>query len=221
MAANPELSAGWLSSVTMSWLLPLLLKGYRSPLEAADIGGVMPCDAAVALTATFAAHWRAELALAPPLQPSIGRALRRTIGWTWLLAIAAFFVGAGLSFLPPLILQELVAHLQGTARLTTTRLWLDVAGIFVAPALATILTTYHNNVMARVGTSLRTALTGAIYAKALVLRPSAAWTAGEVITRSEWTSCGWRQRDGGRGCAAVGRGGGGGGGMCVCGCVRR
>ncbi len=37
--------------------------------------------------------------------------------------------------------------------------------------------------MARVGTNMRTALTSAIYEKALVLRPSAEWTAGEVITR--------------------------------------
>ena len=121
----------------------------------------------------------------PRPAPSIARALRRTLGWSWLWAIVAFCVGSACSFLPPLILKELVAHLQGApgAALSPARLWLDVVGMFAAPAVNTLLTTYHNNVMARVGTQLRTALTMAIYAKAVVLRPSAEWTAGEVLTR--------------------------------------
>ena len=144
----------------------------------------MPSDEAAMLTTTFMARWKEELAGATPKKPpSIARALRRTIGWEWMVAIAAFFVSSGLSFLPPLILQQLISFLQGTEPLTSAQAWMDVVALFVVPLLASLLATYHNNVMARVGTNMRTALTGAIYAKAMVLRATGAFTTGEVVNR--------------------------------------
>ena len=183
---NPELGASFLSTMFMTYLHPMLLLGASRPLEQSDLGNVMPSDAAANLAEKFSGHWIAELAAAKQgkaREPSLATALRRTLGWEWLIAIAAFFASAGLNFLPPLILQQLVASLQGTGPLSTRDAWIDVVALFVVPFASAILQNYHNVVMARVGTNMRTCLTGAIYAKALVLRPSAEFTTGEVRGR--------------------------------------
>ena len=161
---------------------PCLNSRARRPLPQADLGSVMPSDSAADLTTRFSAEWRAQVAAAATLkrEPSMAIALRRTLGWQWAFAIGAFFIASGLNFLPPLILQQLVAHLQGTSPLSTASAWIDVVALLVVPLVSSILTNWHNNVMARVGTNMRTCLTGAIYAKALVLKPSAEFTTGEV-----------------------------------------
>lgn len=117
--------------------------------------------------------------------PSMSRALRQTLGYEWLWAIFVFLVGAGLQFLPPLILPRIVSYLQNPARspLSYNDAWIHVGGMLFCPLLATVLQNYHNNVMARVGTQMRTALTGAIYAKALVLRNTGTFTTGEIVQR--------------------------------------
>lgn len=182
---NPELSANFFSGLFMTYLHPLLWLGAKRPLQQADLGSVMPSDAAAELTARFTQEWRAELTAAAALkrEPSMAKALRRTLGWSWAFAIAAFFAAAGLNFLPPLILQQLVSSLQGTNPLSTRDAWIDVVALLVVPLASSLLTNWHNNVMARVGTNMRTCLTGAIYAKALVLRPSAEFTTGEVRSK--------------------------------------
>lgn len=191
---KPMVHGGFFSSILMTYITPLLWLGSQRPLMSEDLGEVLPVDSAELLTATFLRHWRAEVDGArernskhpqrkKPFQPSMSTALRRTLGLSWILAIVAFFVSAGLQFLPPLILQQLVGYLQGTQKLDTAGAWMDVVALLVVPLLSSILATYHNNVMARVGTQMRTALTGAIYSKALTLRQTGEYTTGEIVNR--------------------------------------
>lgn len=213
-AANPELGAGCCSRLLMLYLYPFLWMGSRSPLVARDLGGVLEEDSAQGIFEAFRGHWLREVSrrasspaassLPPPPPPSILRALRRSLGWTWLAAIGAFFVGTGVSFVPPLLLRRIVQHLGGRRPSSAAELAASMAGMLLLPLLSTALISWHNNVMARVGTAMRTALTSAIYAKSLVLRMGAhggagggageggggkdgagagGWTLGAVLTR--------------------------------------
>jgi hypothetical protein len=184
-AATMPAPSNVLSSLFMTYLVRVLLLGASRPLQTDDLGTVLPQDECAALTARFDARWADELrrAGAAKVKPSISRALVRTLPLTWVAAIVAFFVSSGALFLPPLILQQLVGALQGTVALSTAMVWMQVTALLVLPVVATLLQTWHNNVMARLGTQMRTVLTGAIFRKSLVLRNDGAFTTGEIVTR--------------------------------------
>lgn len=56
----PEASAGLLSSVTFSWLNPLLKRGYKHALELKDLWQAAPEDRVDNLHRTFRRHWREQ-----------------------------------------------------------------------------------------------------------------------------------------------------------------
>jgi len=179
---NREESAGWLSRGVLWWLNGLIALGYKRPLEQEDLGSVFSADESRAVSDAFARHWAEEKTKA---KSSIVRALRRTVGGcNVVMAIVAFFASAALGFLPPLMLQRLVAFLEGqTPWRPWAEVWVDVVGMLVVPIIASVLQAWHFTVMTRAGTQVRTALTAAIFNKAVVLASNGKYTTGDIVTR--------------------------------------
>jgi hypothetical protein len=151
--------SNWLSYVTMWYLNNLLWMGSRRPLMPEDLGHVLPGDSCEQLTRDFQRHWAAEVARAAAANaaaptrkkkaaPSMNVALAKTLGPAWAFAILCYFVSAGLTFLPPLILQQLVGYLEGEP-LSTAKAWRDVVALLLIPIVSTYLQNVHNNIMAR------------------------------------------------------------------------
>lgn len=57
----PESTAGIFSSITFSWLNPLLQRGYKHALELKDLWQAAPCDRVENLQKQFSRHWREQL----------------------------------------------------------------------------------------------------------------------------------------------------------------
>jgi ATP-binding cassette, subfamily C (CFTR/MRP), member 1 len=181
-AVNPEETANPASRVLLWWLNKLIALGYQRPLEQEDLGPVFSADESRAVSDAFHRHWAEEKGKA---KPSVVRALRRTVGGcNILLAVVAFFISAALGFLPPLMLQRLVAYLEGqTPWRPWADVWVDVVGMLVIPIIASVLQAWHYTVMTRAGTQVRTALTAAIFTKAVVLASNGKYATGDIVTR--------------------------------------
>lgn len=56
----PEVRAGFLSRLTFNWMGPLMKRGYRAPLDFADVWRLPPGDRSATLDQRFVHLWAAE-----------------------------------------------------------------------------------------------------------------------------------------------------------------
>jgi hypothetical protein len=112
-------------------------------------------------------HWK---------EPSISASLVISFGgWKLALSIAAQVIAAVLSFVPVLILNDLVRYFEWTDagfppedyKSSLAPPWVEVAGLGLVPVLVSLLQTRSNAVMAHCGVFVRTAVSTMLYRKAL------------------------------------------------------
>jgi hypothetical protein len=112
-------------------------------------------------------HWK---------EPSISSSLVVSFGgWTLALAIFGQVIAAVLSFVPVLILNDLVSYFEwvdaGLSPESYQALvpspWIGVAGLGLVPIIVSLLQTRSNAVMAHCGVFVRTAVSTMLYRKAL------------------------------------------------------
>lgn len=160
--------------------------GSKRTLTHADLGDVPDQDSAARQHGLFAKNWQRELddAADAAKPPSVLRALRRTIGVRqWLTALVLQFGRIAFSFLPPLILRELVSHFEERIDLSDTTLWLYVAAMLLAPLASSVCMNAQLVIMSRLGVRMKTVLSVAVFRHALEMRSSANISTGAVVTR--------------------------------------
>ncbi|KAJ3352784.1 Multidrug resistance-associated protein 1 [Allomyces javanicus] len=163
--ANPEDTANLFSRLSFWWLNDLMRRGQKNVLRADDLYRVATSQATAANYAKFVAAWDGELA--KPEGPSLFRAIVVVIGPTFALAGLLKFVQDLLAFAQPALLQRLIAHEsvpQGVA---------IAIGMFLVAMTQSLFVNQYFQLCLVVGTQLRTALTAAVYHKALRLSLSA------------------------------------------------
>ena len=188
-----EFKANLFSRFFYSYLTPLLLKGYRVPLEASDISAMLePFDGCGACASRFHAHFAA----APPAAPLPARlrgALLRLVGEDMAAAGVGKLLGDLLGFVQPLAVAGVLSFLVTRQRGGRDALW-GAAGAqmelgywwFVAACAASLLQNAllhrHHHHSIRAGMHARSALSVAVLEKALRLPPGAraAFGAGKV-----------------------------------------
>jgi len=97
-----------------------------------------------------------------------------------MVALLLAYATAASQVAPSMLLNQLVAHFEGSISLDTASLWVLVSMMLVLPILGGVAAAHSGALLARVGTHLKTALTGAIYRKALVFRNDGRFSSGEV-----------------------------------------
>jgi hypothetical protein len=109
-------------------------------------------------------------------EPSMSASLVISFGgWRIALAILYQVIAALLSFVPVLILNDLVGYFewfnqtggQGDPYDALVHPWVEVVALGVVPLLSSVLQTRHNAIMAHCGVFVRTAVSTMLYRKAL------------------------------------------------------
>lgn len=124
-------------------------------------------------------------------EPSIAGSLFSSFGkWTFVVAIIYQILSSLLSFVPVLILKDLVGYFEWyNAGLdpkeynSMVHPWVSVAGLFIVPLLVSALQTRHNAIMAHCGVFVRTAVSTMLYRKALTVSAAgrAKTSTGQVV----------------------------------------
>jgi hypothetical protein len=105
-------------------------------------------------------------------EPSISYALLEGFG-KWAVAVAIFYqiVAALLSFVPVIILNDLVKFFESGDSISEYKgyapPWVEVAGLAVVPFIMSLLTTRSTTIMAHTAVFVRTAVSTMLYRKAL------------------------------------------------------
>lgn len=124
-------------------------------------------------------------------EPSIASSLVTSFGgWRITVALLFYIISAMLSFVPVLILNDLVKYFEHYARFGDevpyeglANPWVLVAGLGVIPVLMSILQTRHQTIMAHCGVFVRTAVSTLLYQKSLKVSAAgrAKTSTGQVV----------------------------------------
>lgn len=122
------------------------------------------------------------------IHPSLTRAIFKAFGpWRVVYAILLLFLSSLLSFVPILLLNDLVKYAEalnaGLEHDGYANPWVEVAGLFVVPLFASILLTRHMVIMQHCAVFARTACSTLLFQKALRVSPSgrARTNTGQVV----------------------------------------
>eukprot|EP00526_Cylindrotheca_closterium_P003151 CAMPEP_0113648326 /NCGR_PEP_ID=MMETSP0017_2-20120614/25628_1 /TAXON_ID=2856 /ORGANISM="Cylindrotheca closterium" /LENGTH=1434 /DNA_ID=CAMNT_0000560529 /DNA_START=278 /DNA_END=4582 /DNA_ORIENTATION=+ /assembly_acc=CAM_ASM_000147 len=119
----------------------------------------------------------ARAKIKPPTlkEPSVAKALANSFGMgTFLISLVYYIISSLLSFVPVLILNDLVKYFEHVSVYGTAKPydhfvnpWIEVAGLGVVPLIVSILQTRHQAIMAHCGVFVRTAASTMLYRKSL------------------------------------------------------
>jgi ATP-binding cassette, subfamily C (CFTR/MRP), member 1 len=199
-----EDQANWFSWITLSYLNPLLKQGSSQVLQPDDIGVPSQQDIAHEAYMKVQACWEQQRrkteaanayqhALAmrrgkpppPDKEPSLAFPLFQAFGLPKMVfAMSLYLVSSLLSFVPVLILADLVRYFQseGTHE-TFVHPWVEVFGLALVPFLVSILQTRYQVVVAHAGVFVRAAVSLMLYHKSLTVSAAgrAKTSTGQVV----------------------------------------
>ena len=102
---HAEERASWLSRLLFTWLTPLVITGFKRPLQPDDVWPLPKPYATTVSSARFETEWHRESTGA---KPSLLRALHRTFGRYFYLAALPLMVQNASQFVPPVLLRLLI-----------------------------------------------------------------------------------------------------------------
>ncbi|CAD7667352.1 unnamed protein product [Nyctereutes procyonoides] len=203
----PEVSAGFLSRLSFWWFTKMAILGYRRPLEEQDLWSLKEDDCSQKVVNRLLEAWKKlqkqavghEAAAATgkkasgedevllggqprSRQPSFLWALLATFGPSILISMCFKVVQDLLSFINPQLLSILIRFISNP----TAPTWWGflVAGLmFLCSMVQTLVLHQYFHCIFEMALRLRTAITGVIYRKALVITNSAKResTVGEIV----------------------------------------
>ena len=169
-----EGSAGILSRLFFSWVDPLFVQGNKATLTQGDLLPLELSDAPRVVSKLFEGHLADAIAARHPT-PVTAALFKQFRAQVISGGIAKFF-NSSLNLLPPIILNLLLKWLASTQAGTATNVWegwVWACALFTALSIRVLIENSYFHIMVRVGFQVRTAITGAVYRKALRLSPVA------------------------------------------------
>lgn len=161
--------ASVLSLVTFSWVDPIVWKGYKKPLDLADVWNVSLADKAETVLAQFRQIAQAH-SLAVRLLLHFKKDLLIQGAWCMLASI--------FMFLPTLLLKAILEYLENTDRIPRSAAWLYVVLLFATGAVQAVSDGQALWIGRKICIRLRAIIVGEIYSKTL-RRKAAAGTDSE------------------------------------------
>ncbi|KAJ2857922.1 hypothetical protein FB639_005962, partial [Coemansia asiatica] len=169
----PEEHANIFSRLTFSWMSPLLVVGQRKLIRADDLWPLPAHVAPLNVSERFEDHWQSELdASTPSRQPSLVRALWRTMGWPFALAGLFKLIQDVLQFTQPVLLSRLigfVASYAGDRPQPVSHGYFYAAAMLALQIVQTVFLHQYFQIGMTTGMKAKSSLTTAIYRKALRL----------------------------------------------------
>jgi ATP-binding cassette, subfamily C (CFTR/MRP), member 1 len=183
---NPYEDASIWSRVTFSWVLPLIMEGYRRPLEAEDIPWI-PGEFSCAWTsALFQKYWDAEVALGVA-KADAGRALRGCVWQFRLAAYTTFLPFIGIVLLQPYLVNDILKYISGS-RKDYALGWDSGIGLALLLGVLSLINPVFSNMsffsLNRAGFAMKSATIAAVFKKSLRLSGAARakHTSGQIVT---------------------------------------
>ena len=195
---HPEERADVCSRITFSWLTPLLKLGAERPLVLEDVFELRAPFRVNAVSASFDAAWEAEVqrakgeeakrqsavsrdpeATPPAVKPaSMYTALNKAFGGPFWLAALPYTVQIAAQYVSPLLLRQLIQLVEdgdsdGSFGNSSAAGYLLSAGMAASLVLTTLMENIYFDMVIKVGEQARSAMTAAVYSKALRLSNSA------------------------------------------------
>nr|XP_023403921.1 multidrug resistance-associated protein 1-like isoform X2 [Loxodonta africana] len=191
---SPEKSASFFSKVTYSWFSRIIILGYNKPVEREDLCELNESDSSYTVCPIFEKQWRKEVLRNQERQkassckeahirkPSLLSALWNNFKFV-LIQVALFKVFADiLSFTSPLIMKQMIIFCEHHSDFDWSGYGYAVA-LFVVVLLQTLVLQQYQRFNMLTSVKIRTAVTGLIYKKALVLSSVSRkkFSTGEII----------------------------------------
>ncbi|XP_021950748.1 multidrug resistance-associated protein 1 [Folsomia candida] len=188
---SPDKNSSFLSKIMYSWFDSLAWKGYRMPLEFAELWDLNPQDKAHKQIPLFYKHWNAAVKKAKEESKKTGKVVEAGIISVFAKCYWTTFVVGGimrlvqdlLPFISPEIMKLLVAHVAPNSTEDSWKGYLYAGVLFATSILQTIFSIQHLKRTMIIGMRTRTVLSSAVYRKALVVSNAAKKdsTVGEIV----------------------------------------
>ncbi|KZC08998.1 Multidrug resistance-associated protein 1 [Dufourea novaeangliae] len=200
----PEQSSSFPAKIFFTWFEPMAWKGFRKPLETTDLWSMNTEDSATEIVPKFDKYWNKNAPKNDNVQDtkasfrkssgqvdfnsghkrkvsSVLPPLCKAFGATFLFAAALKFVQDIMTFASPQILKLLIRFIE--ERESMWKGYLLAVSLLVTAIFQTLILSQYFHRMFLVGLRVRTALTAAIYRKALRMSNSARKesTLGEIV----------------------------------------
>merc|ERR1719424_451928 len=187
-----EEHAGCASRLTLTFLTPLLKKGSEITLR--DMGRPLTSDRAAEVSTRFRKAWNPMAAKAMASDdkkvkvPDLFGAQLRSLDGGYAKfggALFCYLVEGVLQLVPAIILGILVKHFEdGGHRLSMRAQWFCVAALYLAPTLGSLCRSRYDTCMVHFGSQMYSAVSLALYEKALRLSPTARaeYDTGKIVT---------------------------------------
>uniref|UniRef100_A0A8C6Z130 ATP-binding cassette sub-family C member 5 n=1 Tax=Nothoprocta perdicaria TaxID=30464 RepID=A0A8C6Z130_NOTPE len=180
-AVNPMDDAGLFSSVTYSWLSPLMMKGYRHSVTADSLPLLSYYDSADPNIKRFRRLWEAELARVGPEKASLGKVVWEFQRTRFLLDIIVNLISIILAALgPTVIIHKILQHSASTSKNFAKGVGLCMA-LFFAELLKIIFWPLAWAINYRTAIRLKNAISTIIFEHLLEFKSLTQASTGEVI----------------------------------------
>ncbi|KAG7248653.1 hypothetical protein CRUP_034141, partial [Coryphaenoides rupestris] len=171
----PVKDASFLSKILFWWFAGLVVKGYRTPLEADDLWTLREEDTSDKIISDLEQEWTAECA-------KIKKTLARKFGPYFLTGTLCIVFHDAFMFAIPQVLSLLL----GFMRDDTAPLWKGyfyATLMFLLSCLQSLFNHQYMYTCFTVGMRVKTAVMGLVYRKSLVINSSArrTCTVGEIV----------------------------------------
>ncbi|KAJ5995063.1 hypothetical protein N7481_002040 [Penicillium waksmanii] len=150
--------ASLLSLATFAWLDPLVLKGYRQPLELEDVWNLTPSQKAASVITDFRKRQMTGSLAWKLIRFFIGTILKQG-AWT---VFANLFV-----FVPSLLLKAILEYVEDPRSTTPNAAWLYATLLFCSAIVQGVADGQALYIGRKMGVKIRAIIIGEIYAKAL------------------------------------------------------
>jgi ABC-type multidrug transport system fused ATPase/permease subunit len=150
--------ASLLSLATFAWLDPLVLKGYRQPLEMEDVWNLTPSQKAASVISEFRKRQMTGSLAWKLIRFFIGTILKQG-AWT---VFANLFV-----FVPSLLLKAILEYVEDPRSATPNAAWLYAILLFCSAIVQGVADGQALYIGRKMGVKIRAIIIGEIYAKAL------------------------------------------------------
>ncbi|KAG9063053.1 hypothetical protein KI688_004653 [Linnemannia hyalina] len=179
----------------------LISDGYKRPLHAPDVQGMMPLRIKTKFSYSYLSDkWDAHLAkrAAKGKDPQLIRLVLVAYGPQWIPVIIYRFMASVLLFISPELMNQLLSFTKSYSTDAPQPVALGIVlsfGMFFATILSAVMEGQYNQLIMNMGIEARTALISMIYRKALKLSPAArqTQTPGEINNHMSVDAERWSQ----------------------------
>ncbi|XP_044176120.1 ATP-binding cassette sub-family C member 4-like isoform X1 [Acropora millepora] len=184
--ANPRTTAYFISKYfTFWWMNDIFKKGYKQPLQNADVYAILPDDESKQLTDRLERLWNEEVqdAKKKNRRPRLRNAFIKFLGFPFLFLSSLALLEEAMKILAPLLISRLISFFSPTSGLSKTDAYITALGLCLVVVTEATIHAPNFFALVRFGLALRISAGSLVYRKALRLSHSSLsqTTTGQIV----------------------------------------